>query len=92
MPQSVYNRGCLSAISDMEIKFLATWAARRSTGKKIWADYEQLLRAVFSCFHRQKNVENIVASALKSCIKSIQIFFLILIFFNFHNLQNRSSK
>ena len=37
-----------------------------NTEKKNWADYEQLLRAVFSCFHRQKNIffKNIVASAL----------------------------
>ena len=24
--------------------------------KKIWADYEQFLKAVFSCFHMQKNI------------------------------------
>ena len=41
-------------------------------GNKIWADYEQLLRPVFSCFHgkkEKKEIKNIVASALKSCIK-----------------------
>jgi hypothetical protein len=41
--------------------------------KKIWADYEQLLRVLFSCFHVQKSkifFENIVVSALKSCILS----------------------
>ena len=41
--------------------------------KKMGADYEQLLRAGFSCFQGQKDLnfffENIVASALKSCIK-----------------------
>ena len=41
--------------------------------KRVWDNYEQLLRVVFSCFQRQKNVKfffkNIVASALKSCIK-----------------------
>ena len=26
-----------------------------STEKKVWADYEQLLRLVFSCFQVQKN-------------------------------------
>ena len=36
--------------------------------KKIWADHEQLLRPVFLCFHGKK-IKNIVASALKSCIK-----------------------
>ena len=43
------------------------------TEKKNWADYEQLLRSVFSCFQGQKNeynlFKNVVASALKSCIK-----------------------
>ena len=28
-----------------------------NTEKKMGADYEQLLRAFFSCFHGQKNVE-----------------------------------
>ena len=38
--------------------------------KTLVADYEQLLRAVFSCFQGQKKyLKNIVASALKSCIK-----------------------
>ena len=41
--------------------------------KRVRADYEQLLRVFFSCFKGQKNVKiflkNIVASALKSCIK-----------------------
>ena len=41
------------------------------TEKNIWADYEQLLRPLFSSFNGQKKskLENIVASALKSCIK-----------------------
>ena len=41
--------------------------------KKVWADYEQLLREVFSTFcgqkKKKKKIENIVASALKSCIE-----------------------
>ena len=41
--------------------------------KKKWgANYEQLLRVVFSCFQGQKKnifLLNIVASALKSCLK-----------------------
>ena len=44
-----------------------------SAEKKIWADYEQLLRVVFSCFQGQKKCnlkkKKIVASPLKSCIK-----------------------
>ena len=38
--------------------------------KKVWADYEQLLRPIFLSFHGQKiQFENIVGSALKSCIE-----------------------
>ena len=40
--------------------------------KMVWADYEQLLRPVFSLFWGQKNIknffENTIASALKSYI------------------------
>ena len=35
-----------------------------NAGKKIGADYEQLLRPAFSSFHGKKRVKNIVASAL----------------------------
>ena len=41
--------------------------------KKVWADYEQLLRVFFSCFQEQKKklkkIKDIIASALKSYIK-----------------------
>ena len=40
--------------------------------KRVWADYEQFLRVVFSCYSGKKELiffENIVKSALKSCIK-----------------------
>ena len=47
--------------------------------KRVWADYEQLLRVFFSCFQGQKKFlkffKNIVASALKSYIKRSEIFF-----------------
>jgi hypothetical protein len=37
--------------------------------KKNWANYEQILKPVFSCFHGQKKLnKNIVEPALKSCI------------------------
>ena len=50
------------------------WAGLGLVGiTKKRADYEQLLRPVFSCFHGQKirkeKNEYIVASTLKSCIK-----------------------
>ena len=58
---------------DMKNRFWAVgcglgWAV----GKKVWADYEQLLWEVFSTFcgqKKKKKIENIVASALKSCIE-----------------------
>ena len=59
---------------DMKNRFWAVgcglgWAE----GKKVWADYEQLLREVFSTFCGQKKkyifFENIAVSALKSCIE-----------------------
>ena len=37
--------------------------------KGVWADSEQLFWVVFSIFHGQKKIENIVVSALKSCIE-----------------------
>ena len=55
---------------------LKIWAVGCGLGwtvlKKVWADYEQLLREVISTFCGQKKkffFENIVASALKSCIE-----------------------
>ena len=53
--------------------------------KKVWADYEQLLREVFSTFYEQKKrklfYENAVASVLKSCIEKSRIsFFFVKIF------------
>ena len=43
--------------------------------EKSLGNYEQLLSAIFSCFHGQKKIKsflkNIVASALKSCIISL---------------------
>ena len=65
-PQSRYNKECLSPISDMDFQFLAIWAAQGSTEKK-WADYEQLLRVVFSWAF----IFDIVVFALKSCIISL---------------------
>jgi hypothetical protein len=51
--------------------------------KKIVADYEKLSRAVFSCFHVQKKIINILASAIKSCNKKLHnpSFTIFLYFF-----------
>ena len=53
---------------------IAIWAGFGPVGiteKKIWTDYEQHFRPVFSSFHGQKKRKKniVVASALKSCIK-----------------------
>ena len=62
-----------------------------AVGKKVWADYEQLLREVSSTFCRfmwaKKNIfffENIVASELKRCIeKRYKKYFYVGKFFYF---------
>jgi hypothetical protein len=38
-----------------EIEIWAGFGPVGNTEKKIWADYEQLLKAFFSCFRGQKN-------------------------------------
>jgi hypothetical protein len=49
--------------------------------KRVWADYEQLLRPVFPLFWGQNFFnfffENTIASALKSCMVKIFFFFEI---------------
>ena len=44
--------------------------------KKNWPDYDQVLKAVFSSFHGQKNIQNSVASSLKICILLFYRLFL----------------
>ena len=60
----------MSNFYETEIEIWAGLGPVGNTEKKIGADYEQLLRSVFSCFQGQtKNFFlNIVVSALKSCI------------------------
>ena len=69
-PHRQENRHLVGHFYDMRNRFWAVgcglgWAV----GKKVWADYEQLLREVFSTFCGQKKIENIVASALKKLHK-----------------------
>ena len=56
-----------------EIEIWAGFGPAGNTEKKMWDDYEQLLRSVFFMFPGAKKIsfkkKNIVASALKSCIK-----------------------
>ena len=50
------------AVGDFYGTGIEIWAGFRPVGnteKKIWADYEQLLRAVFSCFHGQKKLKTL---------------------------------
>ena len=46
---------------------------RMAVLKKNWADYEQLLRAVFLCFHWQFFFLNIVVSALKRYVHKTKV-------------------
>ena len=72
-PKSFYISCAVSNFYGTEIEIWAGFGPVGNTETKIGVDYEQILRAVFSCFHGQKNglifFENILASALKSCIK-----------------------
>ena len=45
----------MSIFYGTEIEIWAGFGPFGSTEKKIGANYEQVLRAFFSCFHRQKN-------------------------------------
>ena len=50
------------------------FCAQMSILKKNWADYEQLLVSVYSCFQGQKEIKNFfkdtaVESVIKGCIK-----------------------
>ena len=53
----------------------AFWAARPVLKKEIWANYEQLMRAFFSCFQGQKKIYIFffkqAVSVQKSCIISL---------------------
>jgi hypothetical protein len=52
--KSLYISRALKIFYGTEIEILAGFGPFGNTEKKIWANYEQLLRAVFSCFHGQK--------------------------------------
>jgi hypothetical protein len=72
-PKSLYESQAVSNFYGTEMEIWAGFGPVGITGKKFWVDFEQLLRVVLSCFHGQKKLENflknVVASALKSCIK-----------------------
>ena len=53
----------------MKNQFWAGLGSRAVLVKKFGADYQQLLRAFFFMFSGAKKIENIIASALKSCIE-----------------------
>ena len=55
MLPSLNTQSCIKGLWVVrDFCFWAYWAARPVLKKKIWADYEQLLRAGFSCFQGQK--------------------------------------
>ena len=58
MPKSLYRSRAERHFYGTENVFCAGFGPVGNTEKKSWADYEQLLRAVFSCFHGQKKCLN----------------------------------
>ena len=42
---------------EQELRFGLDLSQLAVLKKRVWADYEQLLRVFFSCFQRQKNVK-----------------------------------
>ena len=48
--------------------------------KKVWGRLSATFEGVFLCFQGQKKIENIIASALKSCIEK-RYFFHVFVFF-----------
>ena len=53
-PKSLYRRRSGKHFYGTENVIWAGFGLVGNTEKKIGADYEQILRAVFSCFHGQK--------------------------------------
>ena len=78
-PRSIYRSCEGSHFYGIEYEIWAYFGPVGNTEKKFWADYEQLLRALFSCFQGQNFFLNIVASAIKSCIISFIIFVIFFI-------------
>ena len=82
-PKSLYRSCKGKYFYGTEYEIWADFGPVGSTEKKLGAEYEQLLMAVFSSFHQQKKAKtqfflNSVASALKSCI--IHTYFIIFFF------------
>ena len=53
-PKSLSVTFAVSHINGTEIEIWAGFGLVGSTENRVWANYEQLLRAFFSCFHGQK--------------------------------------
>jgi hypothetical protein len=52
---SLNTQSCIKGLLVVQdFCFWAVWAAKPALKNKVWADYEQLLRAFFSCFQGQK--------------------------------------
>ena len=52
-PKSLYISHAVSNFNGTDIESWALFEPVNITEKKIWANYEQLLRVFFSCFHGQ---------------------------------------
>ena len=65
---SLDTQSCIRDFWWHGISVFGPFGSQYSTEKKVWADYEQLLRSVFYGFVGKFFFENILASELKSCI------------------------
>ena len=68
MVPSLNTQSCIKGLLEVhwvqDFCFWAVWAAGPVLKKKVGADYEQLLRVVFSCFQGQKKI-------MKKCIMQL---------------------
>ena len=69
--KSLYISPVVSTFYGTDIEIWAGFGSVRSTEKKCWADYEQLLRVFFFMFSESIFFIYIVVSPIKSCIISL---------------------
>ena len=69
---SLNTQSCIKGL--LVVQDFCFWAVQADgpvLKKKFWADYEQLLRAVFSCFQRQKKCQTFFKSTVASSKKKV---------------------
>ena len=76
LQKSLYTEVAQGVIFTVQIIRFGLILGRLSILKKNWPDYDQVLKADFSNFHGQKNIQNSVASSLKICILLFYRLFL----------------